>query len=99
MLAMTLPGEWVAPYGYDEADIFARLGPPGPAHWLGTDNLGRVLSRVIHQHGGQGHERAGAEQPQRAVCPGWLCVKCRREAPSPRPLPGGERVKSYSPRK
>lgn len=49
MLAMAVAGEWMAPYGYDEADIFARLRPPGPAHWLGTDNLGRdVLSRVIH---------------------------------------------------
>ena len=49
MLAMALAGGWIAPYGYDEADIFARLRPPGGVHWLGTDNLGRdVLSRVIH---------------------------------------------------
>jgi peptide/nickel transport system permease protein len=38
----------LAPYGYDEADIFSRLKPPGADHWLGTDNLGRdVLSRVM----------------------------------------------------
>lgn len=48
MVALMFVGEWVAPYGYDEADIFARLKPPSAAHWLGTDNLGRdVLSRVI----------------------------------------------------
>jgi peptide/nickel transport system permease protein len=47
LLACFAPG--IAPYGYDEADIFSRLKPPGPAHWLGTDNLGRdVLSRVIY---------------------------------------------------
>jgi peptide/nickel transport system permease protein len=41
--------EWVAPYGYDEADVFSRLRPPSAAHWLGTDNLGRdVLSRVVY---------------------------------------------------
>jgi peptide/nickel transport system permease protein len=49
MLAMAVAGQWIAPYGYDEADIFARLRPPGATHWLGTDNLGRdMLSRVIH---------------------------------------------------
>jgi peptide/nickel transport system permease protein len=49
MLAMAAGGEWIAPYGFDEADIFARLQPPSGAHWLGTDNLGRdVLSRVVH---------------------------------------------------
>ena len=49
MLALTLLAERVAPYGYDEADIFSRLKAPGEAHWLGTDNLGRdLLSRVIH---------------------------------------------------
>jgi peptide/nickel transport system permease protein len=49
MLALAVGAEWVAPYGYDDADIFARLKPSSTAHWLGTDNLGRdVLSRVIH---------------------------------------------------
>ena len=49
MVALAFVGQWVAPYGYDDADIFARLKPSSAAHWLGTDNLGRdVLSRVIH---------------------------------------------------
>ena len=49
MLALALLAERVAPYGYDEADIFSRLRAPSEAHWLGTDNLGRdLLSRVIY---------------------------------------------------
>lgn len=49
MFALAFAAEWVAPYGYDEADIFSRLRPSSGTHWLGTDNLGRdVLSRVIH---------------------------------------------------
>lgn len=49
MIALAFVAQWVAPYGYDEADIFARLKPSSAAHWLGTDNLGRdVLSRVLH---------------------------------------------------
>jgi peptide/nickel transport system permease protein len=49
ILALAVGGEWVAPYAYDEADIFTRLKPSSAAHWLGTDNLGRdVLSRVVY---------------------------------------------------
>lgn len=38
----------IAPYPYDEMNIMARLAPPGPAHWFGTDEFGRdVLSRAL----------------------------------------------------
>lgn len=48
MLGLALLAERIAPYGYDEADVFSRLKAPSEAHWLGTDNLGRdLLSRVI----------------------------------------------------
>lgn len=49
MIAVALLADRVAPYGYDDADIFSRLKPSSAAHWLGTDNLGRdLLSRVVH---------------------------------------------------
>ncbi|MBI1736139.1 MAG: ABC transporter permease [Candidatus Rokubacteria bacterium] len=49
MVVLAFAAEWVAPYDYDDADIFARLKPSSATHWLGTDNLGRdLLSRVIH---------------------------------------------------
>lgn len=49
MLVLALGADVLAPYGYDEADMFARLEPSSAGHWLGTDNLGRdLLSRVIY---------------------------------------------------
>ena len=39
----------LAPYEPLRQDIVGRLAPPGPAHWLGTDALGRdVLSRILY---------------------------------------------------
>lgn len=39
---------WVAPYGYQDTDLTARLTSPSSEHPFGTDNLGRdLLSRVI----------------------------------------------------
>jgi peptide/nickel transport system permease protein len=39
----------IAPFSAEETDYTARLQPPGRAHLLGTDNLGRdIFSRIIH---------------------------------------------------
>lgn len=39
----------IAPQDPGHIDLPARLQPPGAAHWLGTDELGRdILSRVIY---------------------------------------------------
>jgi len=39
---------WIAPYDPDLVDLAAVYASPSPAHWLGTDSLGRdILSRMI----------------------------------------------------
>lgn len=53
LIADTRSGDSVVsapvPFGPDTIDLRARLRPPGGAHLLGTDDLGRdVLSRMIH---------------------------------------------------
>ncbi len=40
---------FIAPYGYNEMTLSARLQAPSTTYWLGTDNLGRdLLSRIIY---------------------------------------------------
>lgn len=49
LMLVVLFADQVAPYHPLEADFTALREAPSPAHWLGTDNLGRdVLSRLIH---------------------------------------------------
>lgn len=39
----------ISPYDPYDTDLRALLEPPSPAHWLGTDDLGRdVLSRMLY---------------------------------------------------
>ncbi|MCP5420923.1 MAG: ABC transporter permease [Gammaproteobacteria bacterium] len=47
VVAMLAP--LLAPASPIEPDLLNRLQPPGPAHWLGTDELGRdIFSRVLY---------------------------------------------------
>jgi len=53
VLVVAIGADWLAPYGFAEQDLMARMRPPvffgGAAeHILGTDNLGRdILSRLM----------------------------------------------------
>jgi len=47
LLAIFAP--WVSPWDPTAPDLVARLAPPSPEHWLGTDGLGRdTLARIAH---------------------------------------------------
>jgi peptide/nickel transport system permease protein len=49
LLLVGLFASVLAPYGYNDTTLSARLSPPSPAHLMGTDNTGRdVFSRVIY---------------------------------------------------
>ncbi|MGR0320892.1 ABC transporter permease [Agromyces sp. ZXT2-3] len=52
LVAMTLAAALaplIAPYDPDAVDLSAFYAPPSPAHWLGTDGLGRdILSRMVY---------------------------------------------------
>lgn len=48
-LFISVAAPWIAPYDPLKQDIVARLQPPSPEHWFGTDQLGRdVFSRVLY---------------------------------------------------
>ena len=48
LLALALLGPWFAPVDPLDQDLLALNRPPGGAHLLGTDHLGRdVLSRLL----------------------------------------------------
>lgn len=49
VLFLALAAPVIAPQNPMALDPAVRLQPPGPAHWLGTDDLGRdVFSRVVY---------------------------------------------------
>lgn len=49
LLVVAALAPWIAPYSPIEGVLANRLQPPSPAHWMGTDELGRdILSRVIY---------------------------------------------------
>jgi peptide/nickel transport system permease protein len=48
-IAVAVLAPALAPYRPLAQSIAGRLQPPGPAHWLGTDPLGRdILSRILY---------------------------------------------------
>lgn len=48
IVVIALLGPWIAPYDPLASDTANALQAPGPAHWFGTDQLGRdILSRVM----------------------------------------------------
>ena len=49
ILVCALFAPWIAPYSPYDLDVAFMLQGPSPAHWLGTDELGRdTLSRAIY---------------------------------------------------
>ncbi|MFC1939519.1 ABC transporter permease [Chloroflexota bacterium] len=48
-LTVGIFADLIAPYGYNEFDLSARLSPPSSEHILGGDSLGRdLLSRIVY---------------------------------------------------
>jgi len=48
-VAFALFASWIAPYDPFSINLPSRLSPPSPAHWCGSDELGRdICSRLIY---------------------------------------------------
>src|SRR5450432_1578222 len=48
LVAIAVLAPVLAPYPYDDTDLLGAWAPPSPAHWVGTDKLGRdILSRLL----------------------------------------------------
>jgi oligopeptide transport system permease protein len=48
LTAACVIGPLLSPYGYEETNLNNTFAPPGPQHWLGTDQLGRdLLTRLL----------------------------------------------------
>lgn len=49
MILMAVFAPLIAPYGYEEQDLYNTLKGPSAEHWFGTDDLGRdIFSRIIY---------------------------------------------------
>lgn len=49
LAVVALTSQWWLPYDPQAIDLPSRLLPPGSQHWLGTDHLGAISSRVCWQ--------------------------------------------------
>lgn len=48
LVSIAVVGAFWTPYDPLQLDMLARLSPPSPAHWLGTDEFGRdIVSRLM----------------------------------------------------
>src|SRR5262245_47638412 len=48
VIVLAITADIVAPFNFAAQDFASRLQPMSPAHWFGTDSLGRdVFSRII----------------------------------------------------
>ncbi len=71
LIGMTVLAPWLAPCDPLAIDMSNCLAPPGRAHLLGTDALGRdVLSRVIH--GGRASLLLAAAATSLSMCAGLV---------------------------
>ena len=49
LILLAIAAPLIAPFGYEEQNLFNILQPPSTEHIMGTDNLGRdVFSRLLH---------------------------------------------------